>query len=95
MLYTLVDWQRRLLDPWLNGLRLGAELPLLQRLLMAQHTLLERTSKIKPKSSATPITITSRKRKDQNWISAWGSIVASIGTWPRYDRERGLASDRW
>lgn len=43
MLYTFVDWQRRLLDPWLTGLRLGAELPLWQRVLMAQHTLLERT----------------------------------------------------
>jgi poly(3-hydroxybutyrate) depolymerase len=43
VLYTLVDWQRRLLDPWLIGLRLGAELPAWQRVLMAQHTLIERT----------------------------------------------------
>ncbi len=43
MLYTLVDWQRRLLDPWLAGLRLGAELPLWQRVLAAHHTLIERT----------------------------------------------------
>jgi poly(3-hydroxybutyrate) depolymerase len=43
VLYTFVDWQRRLLDPWLTGLRLGAELPLWQRVLAAQHTLLERT----------------------------------------------------
>ncbi len=43
MLYTIVDWQRRLLDPWLTGLRLGATLPLWQRVMLAQHTLLERT----------------------------------------------------
>ncbi len=43
MLHSILDWQRWLLAPWLAGLRLGAELPFWQRLLMAQHVLAERT----------------------------------------------------
>jgi len=43
VLYTLVDWQRRLLEPWLHGLRLGSAAPLWQRLVTAQQVLIDRT----------------------------------------------------
>lgn len=67
MLYTFVDWQRRLLDPWLTGLRLGAELPLWQRVLMAQHTLLERTIQA---GDGLPVPIEAAVARDHPGVSS-------------------------
>ena len=67
MLYTFVDWQRRLLDPWMTSLRLGAELPLWQRVLMAQHTLLERTIQA---GDGLPVPIEAAVARDHAGVSS-------------------------
>lgn len=71
MLYTFVDWQRRLLDPWLTGLRLGAELPLWQRILMAQHTLIERTFEA---GGGLPVPIEAAVARDHPGVSSAATI---------------------
>ena len=84
MLYTLVDWQRRLLDPWLNGLRLTAELPPLQRLLMAQHTLLERTLGA---GDGVPVPIEAAVARDHPGVSSAETV--DEGPFSRLVRLRG------
>jgi poly(3-hydroxybutyrate) depolymerase len=71
VLYTFVDWQRRLLDPWLMGLRLGAELPPWQRVLMAQHTLIERTLLA---GDGLPISIEAAVARDHPGVSSVTSL---------------------
>ncbi len=84
MLYTLVDMQRRLLDPWLNGLKLGAELPPLQRLLMAQHTLLERTLGA---GDGVPVPIEAAVARDHPGVSSAETV--DEGPFSRLVRLRG------
>lgn len=84
MLYTLVDWQRRLLDPWLTGLRLGAELPLWQRVLMAQHTLIERTLEA---GLGDPVPIEAAVARDHPGVTS--TVTVDEGPFSRLVRLRG------
>ena len=87
MLYTLVDLQRRLLDPWLTGLRLGAELPLWQRILMAQHTLIERTLQA---GDGLPVPIEAAVARDHPGVSS--AVTVDEGPFSRLVRLRGAKS---
>ncbi len=84
MLYTFVDWQRRLLDPWLNGLKLGAELPAWQRLLTAQHALIERTLGA---GDGVPVPIEAAVARDHPGVSSAETI--DEGPFSRLVRLRG------
>ena len=84
MLYTFVDWQRRLLDPWLMGLRMGAELPLWQRVLMAQHTLIERTLQA---GDGLPVPIEAAVARDHPGVSS--AMTVEEGPFFRLVRLRG------
>jgi len=87
VLYTFVDWQRRLLDPWLTGLRLGAELPLWQRVLMAQHTLIERTFLA---GDELPVPIEAAVARDHQGVSS--SATVNEGPFWRLVRLRAAKS---
>ncbi len=87
MLYTFVDWQRRLLHPWLMGLRLGAELPPWQRVLMAQHTLLQRTLQA---GDGLPISIEAAVARDHPGVSS--ATTLDEGAFFRLVRLRGARS---
>jgi poly(3-hydroxybutyrate) depolymerase len=84
VLYTFVDMQRRLIDPMLSGLRLGAEMPPLQRLLMAQHTLLERTLRA---GDGVPVPIEAAVARDHPGVSSAETV--DEGPFSRLVRLRG------
>lgn len=84
MLYTLIDWQRRLLDPWLTGLRMGAELPLWQRVLHAQHSLIERTLRA---SDGDPMPIEAAVARDHPGVTS--AVTVGEGPFFRLVRLRG------
>lgn len=83
MLYTFVDWQRRLLDPWLIGLRLGADLQLWQRLILVQHTLIERTLSA---GSGDPVSIEAAVARDHPGITS--AVTLDEGPFSRLVRLR-------
>jgi poly(3-hydroxybutyrate) depolymerase len=87
VLYTFVDWQRKLLEPWLTGLRLGAELPLWQRLLAAQHTLLERSFSA---GDGEPLPIEAAVARDHPGVSSAETV--DEGPFSRLVRLRGAKS---
>lgn len=87
MLYTFVDWQRRLLDPWLAGLRLGAGMPLWQRVLSAQHTLIERTLDA---VDGRPVPVEMAVARDYPGVSSAETVAE--GPFFRLVRLRGAAS---
>lgn len=72
MLYTFVDWQRRLCEPWLNGLRLTAEVPLWQRLVAAQQLLLERTLAA---AESVPVPIEAAVARDHPGVSSAETVL--------------------
>jgi poly(3-hydroxybutyrate) depolymerase len=84
VLYTLVDWQRRLLDPWLIGLRLGAGLPLWQRGLSAQHALIERTLQA---GTGDPVPIEAAVARDHPGVTS--AVTVDEGPFSRLVRLRG------
>lgn len=73
MLYTFVDWQRRLIEPWLDGLRLGSEVLLWQRLVMAQQVLLKRAFAA---ADGAPAPIEAAVARDHPGVSSAETVLA-------------------